>query len=50
MTVLLLDQVHLHLTNLKLLTMETILEPTLERAMAEKMTPLETIGYLAEME
>jgi len=50
LTALLLDQVHLHLTNLKLLTIEAILEPTLERAMKEKMTPLETIGYLVEME
>lgn len=50
MTALLLDQVHLNLTNLKLLTMEAILEPTIERAMNEKMTHLETIGYLVEME
>lgn len=50
MTGLLLDQVHLNLSNLKLLTMEAILEPTLERAMNEKMTPLETMGYLLEME
>jgi DNA replication protein DnaC len=50
MTVLLLDQVHHHLANLKLNTMDAILEPTLERAMSDQLSPLETIGYLVEME
>jgi len=50
MTVLLLNQVHHHLANLKLNTMDAILEPTLERAMSDQLSPLETIGYLVEME
>lgn len=50
MTALLLDQVHSHLTYLKLETIDAILDPTLERAMSEHISPLETIGYLLEME
>lgn len=50
MTPLLLDQVHSHLTYLKLETIDAILDPTLERAMSEHLSPLETIGYLLEME
>lgn len=50
MTALLLDQVHSHLTYLKLETIDAILDPTLERAMSEHLSPLETIGYLLEME
>jgi DNA replication protein DnaC len=50
MPTLLLDQVHLHLTMLKLETMDAILEPTMERAMSDHFSPLETIGFLAEKE
>ena len=50
MTTLLLDQVHSHLGYLKLQTIDAILDPTLERAMSEHLSPLETIGYLMEME
>ena len=50
MSELLLDQVHQNLENLKLQTIEAILEPTLERARSEHLSPLETIGYLALME
>jgi DNA replication protein DnaC len=50
MAALLLDQVHQNLENLKLETMGAILEPTLERARSEHLSPLETIGYLVEME
>ena len=50
MGALLLDQVHQNLENLKLQTMGAILEPTLEKAMSEHLSPLETIGYLVEME
>ena len=41
MTSLLLDQVHSHLAYLKLLTIDAILDPTLERAMSEHLSPLE---------
>lgn len=47
---LLLERVHQHLENLKLMTMDTLLEPTLEHAMKEGLSPLETIGYLIEQE
>lgn len=50
MTMLLLEQVHQHLERLKLMTMDALLEPTLERAMRESLSPLETIGYLVEQE
>jgi DNA replication protein DnaC len=50
MNTLLLDQVHSHLISLKLETVDTILNPTLERAMNEGLSVLETIGYLLEME
>ena len=50
MTMLLLEQVHQHLTRMKLMTMDALLEPTLERAMKESLSPLETIGYLVEQE
>ena len=35
---------------MKLMTMDALLEPTLERAMKESLSPLETIGYLVEQE
>ena len=38
MTMLLLEQVHQHLERLKLMTMDALLEPTLERAMRESVT------------
>jgi DNA replication protein DnaC len=47
---LLLDQVHQHLTLLKLETMNAILEPTMEQAISDHFSPLETIGFLAEKE
>lgn len=50
MTMPLLEQVHQHLERLKLMTMDALLEPTLERAMRESLSPLETIGYLVEQE
>jgi len=50
MTILLLERVHQHLVKMKLMTMDALLEPTLERAMKESLSPLETIGYLAEQE
>lgn len=50
MPTLLLDLVHHHLTMLKLETMGAILEPTMERAMADHLSPLETIGFLVENE
>ena len=50
MTMLLLEQVHQHLARMKLMTMDALLEPTLERAMKESLSPLETIGYLVEQE
>mgnify|MGYP001176706084 FL=1 len=50
MTVLLLEQVHQRLEKMKLMTMDALLEPTLERAMRESLSPLETIGYLVEQE
>lgn len=50
MTVLLLEQVHQRLEKMKLMTMDALLEPTLERAMRENLSPLETIGYLVEQE
>lgn len=50
MTILILERVHQHLTLMKLMTMDAILEPTLERAMKENLSPLETIGYLVEQE
>lgn len=50
MTTLLLERVHQLLTGMKLMTMDALLEPTLERAMKESLSPLETIGYLAEQE
>jgi DNA replication protein DnaC len=50
MTNLLLDQVHSRLAYLKLQTIDAILDPTLERSMSEHLSPLETIGYLMEME
>lgn len=50
MNTLLLEQVHRHLVHLKLETMEAILDSVLERAMSEQLTPLETVGYLAEQE
>jgi len=50
MTMLLLEQVHQHLAKMKLMTMDALLEPTLERAMKESLSPLETIGYLVEQE
>ena len=50
MPTLLLDQVHHHLAMLKLETMDAILEQTMERAMSEHLSTLETIGFLAEKE
>jgi DNA replication protein DnaC len=50
MTALLLERVHRHLTTMKLLTIDALLEPTLERAMKESLSPIETIGYLVEQE
>jgi DNA replication protein DnaC len=50
MPTLLLDQVHHHLTMLKLETMDAILESTMERAMSDHLSPLEIIGFLAENE
>ncbi len=50
MTTLLLARVHQHLTTMKLMTMDALLEPTLERAMKESLSPLETVGYLVEQE
>ncbi len=50
MTTLLLARVHQHLTTMKLMTMDALLEPTLERAMKENLSPLETVGYLVEQE
>ncbi|EHQ36196.1 IS21-like element helper ATPase IstB [Methanoplanus limicola] len=50
MTTLLLEQVHQQLILLKLMTMDALLEPTLERAMKENLSSLETIGYLLEQE
>jgi hypothetical protein len=50
MTILLLERVHQHLENLKPMTMGALLETTLERAMKESLSPLETIGYLVEQE
>jgi DNA replication protein DnaC len=50
MGILLVERVHQHLTNMKLMTMDALLEPTLERAMNENLSPLETIGYLVEQE
>jgi len=47
MPTLLLDRVHQHLTMLKLETMDAILEPTMELAMSDHFSPLETIGFLA---
>jgi len=35
---------------MKLMTMDALLEPTLERAMKESLSPLETTGYLVEQE
>jgi DNA replication protein DnaC len=50
MSTLLLEQVHRNLTNLKLNTIDAILEPTLERAMNDHLSNLETVGYLVEQE
>ena len=50
MTTLLLERVHQHLTTMKLMTVDALLEPTLERAMKENLSPLETIGDLVEQE
>ena len=50
MTTLLLERVHQHLTTMKLMTVDAPLEPTLERAMKESLSPLETIGDLVEQE
>ena len=50
MTTLLLERVHQHLTTMKLMTVDALLEPTLERAMKESLSPLETIGDLVEQE
>lgn len=50
MTTLLLERVHQHLITMKLMTVDALLEPTLERAMKENLCPLETIGYLVEQE
>jgi len=50
MTTLHLERAHQHLTKMKLMTMDALLEPTLERAMKENLSPLETIGYLLEQE
>lgn len=50
MSALLLEQVHRNLTNLKLNTIDAILEPTLERVMNEQLSPLETVGYLVDQE
>lgn len=50
MTTLHLERAHQHLTKMKLMTMDALLEPTLERAMKESLSPLETIGYLLEQE
>jgi len=47
---LLLEQVHQQLASLKLETIDAILEPTLERAMRENLSPLEVIGHLTDME
>jgi DNA replication protein DnaC len=41
---------HQHLTTMKLMTVDALLEPTLERAMKESLSPIETIGYLVEQE
>ena len=49
-TMLLMERVHQHLAKMKLMTMDALLEPTLERAMKENLSPLETIGYLVEQE
>ena len=50
MTTLLLERMHQHLTTMKLMTVDALLEPTLERAMKESLSPIETIGYLVEQE
>ncbi len=50
MTTLHLERAHQHLEKMKLMTMDALLEPTLERAMKESLSPLETIGYLLEQE
>lgn len=50
MTTLLLQQIHHRLTMMRLDTMDALLEPTLERAMNESLSPVETIGYLIEQE
>ncbi|MBR1368227.1 ATPase AAA [Methanocalculus chunghsingensis] len=50
MTTLLLEQIHHRLTMMKLDAMDALLEPTLERAMNENLSPIETIGYLVEQE
>lgn len=50
MTTLHLERVHQHLMKMKLMTMDAFLEPTLERAMKESLSPLGTIGYLLEQE
>lgn len=50
MTTLLLERAHQHLARMRLTTMDALLEPTLERAMKESLSPLETIGYLLEQE
>lgn len=50
MTTLLLERVHRNLINLKLTTIDAILEPSLERAMNEHLSNLETVGYLVDQE
>lgn len=50
MSTLILEQAHRNLTNLKLNTMDAILESTLERAMNDHLSPLETVGYLVDQE
>lgn len=48
MTTLHLERAHQHLKKMKLVTMDSLLEPTLERVMKESLSPLDTIGYLLE--
>ena len=50
MTSLIVEQAHHHLTKLKLLTIDAILDATIERAMSNQLTPLETVAYLVEQE
>jgi hypothetical protein len=49
MTSLIVEQVHHHLTKLKLLTIDAILDATIERAMSDQLTPLETVAYLVSV-